>query len=177
MAQADSLRKCLRSCRHLESLHLPVLPREVTWRGPPACGVETRLDAFSRLRRRVEASRRNERRGKVRSRISRPCVHSEPTKPAPDPRVVAWLRAHEPDIAVDPVILGELRFGILILPKGREQFSNVVTFVCSSRLLAAGEKNARSQRTTPDEQPIMREGSIYPCNECHLINAGRTSAT
>jgi len=50
-------------------------------------------------------------------------VLSEPTKPKPDPRVVAWLRAHEPDIAVDPVILGELRFGILILPKGRKRAS------------------------------------------------------
>src|SRR6266700_2012998 len=39
----------------------------------------------------------------------------------PDPRVVAWLRAHEPDIAVDPVIIGELRFGILSLPKGRKR--------------------------------------------------------
>jgi len=48
-------------------------------------------------------------------------VLSEPTKPAPDPRVVAWLRSHEPDIAVDPVILGELRFGILVLPKGRKR--------------------------------------------------------
>jgi len=46
---------------------------------------------------------------------------SGPTKPTPDPRVVTWLRAHEPDIAVDPVILGELRFGILILPKGRKR--------------------------------------------------------
>jgi hypothetical protein len=27
-------------------------------------------------------------------------------------------RANEPEIAVDPIILGELRFGILILPKG-----------------------------------------------------------
>ena len=48
-------------------------------------------------------------------------VLSEPTKPTPDPRVVAWLRTHEADIAVDPVILGELRFGILILPKGRKR--------------------------------------------------------
>jgi predicted nucleic acid-binding protein len=48
-------------------------------------------------------------------------VLSEPTKPSPDSRVVAWLRAHEPDIAVDPVILGELRFGILTLPKGRKR--------------------------------------------------------
>jgi len=48
-------------------------------------------------------------------------VLSEPTKLTPDPRVVSWLRAHEPNIAVDPVILGELRFGILILPKGRKR--------------------------------------------------------
>ena len=48
-------------------------------------------------------------------------VLSEPTKPSPDPRVVDWLRAHEPDIAVDPVILGELRFGILILSAGKKR--------------------------------------------------------
>ena len=50
-------------------------------------------------------------------------ILSEPTKPLPDPRVIAWLRANETDIAVDPVILGELRFGILILPKGRKRTS------------------------------------------------------
>lgn len=50
-------------------------------------------------------------------------VLSEPTKPTPDPRVLAWLRAHETEIAVDPIILGELRFGILILPKGRKRTS------------------------------------------------------
>jgi predicted nucleic acid-binding protein len=48
-------------------------------------------------------------------------VLSEPTKPTPDPRVLSWLRAHEPEIAVDPVILGEMRFGILILPRGRRR--------------------------------------------------------
>jgi predicted nucleic acid-binding protein len=47
--------------------------------------------------------------------------HSERAGETPDPRVVAWLRAHEPDIAVDPVVLGELRFGILILPKGKKR--------------------------------------------------------
>ena len=48
-------------------------------------------------------------------------VLSEPTKPSPDPRVVDWLRAHEPDMAVNSVILGELRFGILILPTGKKR--------------------------------------------------------
>ena len=48
-------------------------------------------------------------------------VLSEPTKPAPDVRVIEWLRANEREIAVDPVVLGELRFGILILPAGRKR--------------------------------------------------------
>ena len=48
-------------------------------------------------------------------------VLSEPTRPRPDPLVVEWLRANEPEIAVDPVILGELRFGILVLPRGKKR--------------------------------------------------------
>lgn len=48
-------------------------------------------------------------------------VLSEPTKPVPNPRVVAWLRAHEPDIAVDPIVLGEMRFGILLLSRGKKR--------------------------------------------------------
>ena len=44
-------------------------------------------------------------------------VLSEPTRPSPELRVVDWLRRHERDIAVDPIILGEVRFGILLLPK------------------------------------------------------------
>jgi predicted nucleic acid-binding protein len=48
-------------------------------------------------------------------------VLSEPTKPSPDPRAVDWLRIHESQISVDPIILGELRFGILILPKGKKR--------------------------------------------------------
>jgi toxin FitB len=48
-------------------------------------------------------------------------VLSEPTKPAPHAGVVEWLRKHERDIAVDPVILGEVRFGILLLPRGKRR--------------------------------------------------------
>lgn len=48
-------------------------------------------------------------------------VLSEPTRPAPDAAVVRWLRRHERSLAVDPVILGEIRFGILLLPRGRRR--------------------------------------------------------
>jgi len=45
-------------------------------------------------------------------------VLSEATKPAPDGRVIEWLRRNERDLVIDPVILGEIRFGILLLPRG-----------------------------------------------------------
>ncbi len=48
-------------------------------------------------------------------------VLSEPTKSSPELRVVEWLRSHEREIAVDPIILGQLRFGVLLLPKGRKR--------------------------------------------------------
>lgn len=48
-------------------------------------------------------------------------VLSEPTKPVPDSRVVGWLRQHERDLAVNPIVLGELEYGILLLPASRRR--------------------------------------------------------
>ena len=48
-------------------------------------------------------------------------VLCEATKPSPDLRVIEWLRRNEHDLAIDPVILGEVRFGILLLPSGRRR--------------------------------------------------------
>lgn len=45
-------------------------------------------------------------------------VLSEATRPEPEPRVVGWLRANERSLVVDPVVLGEVRFGILLLARG-----------------------------------------------------------
>lgn len=32
-----------------------------------------------------------------------------------------WLRSHELEIVVDPIIIGEIRFGILLLPHGKRR--------------------------------------------------------
>jgi predicted nucleic acid-binding protein len=48
-------------------------------------------------------------------------VLSEATRPAPDATVIAWLRNNEHELAVDPIILGEIRFGIHLLPAGRRR--------------------------------------------------------
>ena len=48
-------------------------------------------------------------------------VLCEPTKPQPETRVIEWLRRHEREIVVDPIILGEIRFGIHLLPPGKRR--------------------------------------------------------
>jgi predicted nucleic acid-binding protein len=48
-------------------------------------------------------------------------VLSEPTKQLADSRVVAWLNANESNLIVDSIIIGELRIGILALPRGRKR--------------------------------------------------------
>jgi predicted nucleic acid-binding protein len=48
-------------------------------------------------------------------------VLSEPTKPRPAPQVVDWLRDNESLIVVNPIILGELQYGVLVLPPGRRR--------------------------------------------------------
>jgi predicted nucleic acid-binding protein len=59
-------------------------------------------------------------------------VLSEATKAVPSEAAVDWLRRHEHVVAVNAVVLGELEFGILLLPSGRRRkrleswFSSVV---------------------------------------------------
>jgi toxin FitB len=48
-------------------------------------------------------------------------VLSEPTKQAPDTKVVTWFNANESNLIVDSIIIGELRIGILALPRGRKR--------------------------------------------------------
>ncbi len=77
-------------------------------------------------------------------------VLSEPTRLAPNPRVIDWLSAHEEDFVVDSIILGELCIGILALPLGRKRtqlerwFAEVVeTIDCLPWDAAASRRWAR----------------------------------
>ena len=48
-------------------------------------------------------------------------ILSEVTRPLPAPQVVEWLRENERGVVVDPIILGEIHFGILVLAKGKRR--------------------------------------------------------
>lgn len=48
-------------------------------------------------------------------------VLSESTKSAPELSVVSWLQDHESLFCVNPIIVGEMKYGILKLPKGKKR--------------------------------------------------------
>jgi len=48
-------------------------------------------------------------------------VLSEATKPAPSAHVVRWLAENESELATSAVVLGELEYGILLMPSGRRR--------------------------------------------------------
>ncbi len=48
-------------------------------------------------------------------------VLSEAVKPIPEPKVLAWLSANETELAINPIVLGELQYGILLLPGGKKR--------------------------------------------------------
>jgi predicted nucleic acid-binding protein len=48
-------------------------------------------------------------------------VLSEAARAKPEAKVVDWLRQNEPELAVDPIIVGEIRFGIHLLPAGKRR--------------------------------------------------------
>ena len=77
-------------------------------------------------------------------------VLGEATKPAPEPRALAWLRRNERDLAIDPIVLGEIRFGIHLLPAGRRRRrletwfdEGVAKIVCVPRDAATGLRWAK----------------------------------
>ena len=48
-------------------------------------------------------------------------VFSEATRPHPAPAVIEWLNQHESDLVVNPIVLGEIAYGIQLTPAGRKR--------------------------------------------------------
>lgn len=66
-------------------------------------------------------------------------VLSEATTPEPRRSVIQWLAAHEPELGICSVTLGELRLGILQLDDGRRRRSLDRWFEAGVALLAVVE--------------------------------------
>jgi predicted nucleic acid-binding protein len=71
-------------------------------------------------------------------------VVSEPTKLRPNSGAVEWLANHKKDSAVNPIILGEIHFGILLLPAGRRRRALLEWFDDAIRALRVIEMDAQT---------------------------------
>ena len=90
-------------------------------------------------------------------------VLSEPTKPAPNDKVVEWLTANERDLVVDPIILGELHIGVLALSAGRRRAQLEQWFEALTRTIACLPWDAAvSRRWARLVVDLKRKGQALP---------------
>ncbi|MCC6198074.1 MAG: PIN domain-containing protein [Burkholderiales bacterium] len=90
-------------------------------------------------------------------------VLSEPTKAQPSDKVVAWLTRNERRLAVDSIILGELRIGVLALPRGRKRTSLEAWFAAlSSTVHCLSWDLAASRHWAELVVTLRRKGEVMP---------------
>ena len=86
-------------------------------------------------------------------------VLSEATPPRPVASVLAWLGRHEADVAVNPIILGEILYGILQLPAGTKRDRLHEWFAAGAAYLPVFDLDARGLLTTAAR---MRDAGELP---------------
>lgn len=119
-------------------------------------------------------------------------VLSEATKPKPASHVVDWLLRHDEQLAVNPIILGELEYGILLLPASRRRLRLLDWFAEGIQRLNVVELDAATARVWAKLlADLRRKGRAMPikdsliaatarqhrlvvatCNELHFRAAG-----
>ena len=93
-------------------------------------------------------------------------VLSEPTKPAPNATVVEWLRRNERELVVDPIVLGEIRFGIYLLPSGtRRQRLEAWFDQGVSRIVCLPWDTAVGLRWAKLLADLRRRGQVMPIKD------------
>jgi len=93
-------------------------------------------------------------------------VLSETTKKNPAGSVVDWLRRHETHLVTNPIVVGELEFGILLLPPGRRRTRLLQWFgdvIASLHVLEIDCQTARVWATLLND--LRRMGRAMPLQD------------
>jgi toxin FitB len=105
-------------------------------------------------------------------------VLSEPTKPQPARQVVDWLRKHAADLVVNPIIMGELEFGILALPAGRRRARLSDWFAEGVRQFHVIEIDAQTATCWAQLlADLKRKGHAMPIKDCLIAATARQHRT
>ncbi len=111
-------------------------------------------------------------------------VWSEPLRPEPDPRVLAWMRAHAGELHMPALVVHELRFGLELLPHGarRERLAaqiDATVHGLGGRVLvydaevATAHARLRARARAAGREPSAQDGQIA----AHAARAGAPLAT
>ncbi|MCG2799038.1 MAG: type II toxin-antitoxin system VapC family toxin [Cellulomonas sp.] len=111
-------------------------------------------------------------------------VWSEPLRPAPDPQVLAWMRAHAGELHMPALVVHELLFGLGLLPAGarRERIAAQIEATIrglDSRVLVYGAEVAathaqlRAKARAAGHEPSAQDGQIA----AHAAHLGAPLAT
>jgi predicted nucleic acid-binding protein len=101
-------------------------------------------------------------------------ILSEPIRANPSTAVLEWIQSHELDLVVNPIILGELEYGILQLPHSRKKKQLEAWFASGIRLLNVAEMTA----TTAGEwarllSELRRKGRAMPVKDSLIAATAR----
>lgn len=101
-------------------------------------------------------------------------IISEPTRAMPNPRVLAWLEAHQSACAVNPIILGEIEYGILLLPAGPRRRRLLQWFEDAIRALDVIDLDAATAAEWARLlAALRRKGRAMPINDSLIAASAR----
>ncbi|NKY41639.1 PIN domain-containing protein [Cellulomonas septica] len=111
-------------------------------------------------------------------------VWSETLRPAPDPRVLAWLRANAAELHLPALVVHEPRYGLAILPDGRrradltERVEAMLSRLAGRVLpydadVAATHAHLRADARARGREPSAQDGQIA----AHAVHASAPLAT
>lgn len=101
-------------------------------------------------------------------------VLSEATKPRPDDAVINWLSRHEIELAVNPIVLGELEYGILLLPSGKKREQLREWFVVGIKHLTVLDLDAATGRIWAGLlAELKRKGRAMPIKDSLIAATAR----
>ncbi len=101
-------------------------------------------------------------------------VLSEPTKPQPSVSVIQWLRQNESKLVISPIVLGELQYGILLLPAGRKRTRLLKWFAAGAKKFPVLDfDTATADAWARLLADLKRQGKAMPIKDSLIAAAAR----
>ena len=101
-------------------------------------------------------------------------VVSEIVKPSPDPHVIRWASHNKLGIVTSPIVLGEVRAGILFLPSGRRRQQLIEWFGRHVAQITVVDFDAQSAMVWAELLAEMkRKGKTMPIKDSLIAASAR----